>query len=235
MSRSAPKFNESPVFGLAGIFLPASAIRPFATRFLQLKEHLFRDEIKRAGVLASHWEKKGIEIFTPKKLAKYKHFRSTGFRLINEVKNCGGSIFYYGREKITGTTNVNSIGLHTTILSHAIRQLDRLAEHKKTSFIMILDQHSTKKQLLVTASKTMFGNQPARHLISPPFEVESYINQNIQAADWVSAIVARIFAYEFSKNEFGDHEEFHKYFCDRIKNSSSHSVVLPRPRQPHQN
>lgn len=232
MARNAPKFNESPVFGLAGIFLPASAIRPFATRFLQLKEHLFKQEIQKSGIMSSHWEKKGIEIFTAKKIAKYKHFRSTGFRLINEVRNCGGHIFYYGREKIIGTTDVNSNGLHTTILSHTIRQLDRLSEAKRSDFIMILDQHSTKKQLLITASKTMFGQEPARRLISPPFEVESYINQNIQAADWIAAIVGRLFAYEFKSAEYEDHQDFYKYFHDRIQQVSSHSTILPRPKQP---
>jgi hypothetical protein len=115
MSRGGLKYNESPVFGLAGIILPEDAIRPFATQFLKLKQHIFKREIKRSGILPSHWEKKGSEIFTAKHLVKYPHFRSTGFRLLNYVRNCGGNVFYYGREKIYGTTNVNSIGLYTTI------------------------------------------------------------------------------------------------------------------------
>ncbi len=54
MSRSSEKYNESPVFGLAGIILPEEAIRPFATSFLQLKEHIFTDEIGKSGKLSSH-------------------------------------------------------------------------------------------------------------------------------------------------------------------------------------
>lgn len=57
MSRTAPKYNESPVFGLAGIILPEDAIRPFATRFLKLKEHIFKDEIKQSGKISGEWEK----------------------------------------------------------------------------------------------------------------------------------------------------------------------------------
>jgi hypothetical protein len=94
MSRGAPKYNESPVFGLAGIILPDTAIRPFATKFLQLKEHLFKDEIARSGKLGSLWEKHGSGIFTPKQVARYPHFRSTGFRLLNYIRNCGGKVFY---------------------------------------------------------------------------------------------------------------------------------------------
>lgn len=231
MSRSAIRYNESPVFGLAGIILPEGAIRPFATKFLQLKEHIFRAEIERAGVLASHWEKKGVEIFTPKQVAKYPHFRSTGFRLINYVRNCGGKIFYYGREKLRGTTNVKPTGLYTTVLSHTIRQLESYSGFAKTNYVMVVDEHSARKQLLITASKTMFGQDPARHLISPPFEVESYINQNIQAADWIAAIVGRLWAYEILPSDYADHLKLRNYFWDRVHQVATHSTVLPRPQQ----
>jgi hypothetical protein len=228
MSRTAPRYNESPVFGLAGIILPEDAIRPFATKFLQLKEHIFKDEIKRSGLLASHWEKKGTSIFTAKHLAKYPHFRSTGSRVFNYVRNLGGKVFYYGREKIAGTTDVHPIGLYTTILSHAIRQLENYSQTAETNFVMVVDEHSTRKQLLITASKTMYGENPARHMLSPPFEVESYINQNIQAADWLAAIIGRLWAYEIRPKEYVDHQDFKKYFWDRLHQVSTHSTLLPR-------
>jgi hypothetical protein len=93
---------------------------------------------------------------------------------------------------------------------------------------MVVDEHSTRKQLLVTASKTMFGHTPARHLLSPPFEVESYINQNIQAADWVAAIIGRLFAYEMRPTQYSDHQNFKTYFAQRIHQVATHSTVLPR-------
>jgi hypothetical protein len=213
---------------LAGIILPETAIRPFATKFLQLKEHVFKREITSANTIGALWEKKGTEIFTAKQIAKYKHFRATGFRVINEIRNCGGKIFYYGREKISGTTDVNSIGLYTTVLSHAIRQLESFSTAHRTNYVMVVDEHSARKQLLITASKTMFGQTPAKHLLSPPFEVESYINQNIQAADWMAAIVGRLWAHETRPNEYPDHADFRKYFWARVHQVSTHSTVLPR-------
>lgn len=228
MSRASARYNESPVFGLAGIILPEDAIRPFATQFLKLKHHIFKDEINRSGIIASHWEKKGTTIFTAKHLAKYPHFRSTWFRLLNYVRNCGGKVFYYGREKISGTTNVNSTGLYTTILGHTIRQLENYCGTNNKNFVMIVDEHSTRKQLLITASKTMYGTNPARHMLSPPFEVESYINQNIQAADWLAAIVGRLWAYEIRPREYEDHKDFKMYFSDRLHQVTTHSTVLPR-------
>jgi hypothetical protein len=155
-------------------------------------------------------------------------FRSTGFRLLNYIRDCGGKAFYYGREKIYGTTNVNSTGLYTTVLGHAIRQLESFCQTDRTNFVMVVDEHSARKQLLVTASKTMYGHTPARHLLCPPFEVKSYINQNIQAADWIAAIVGRLCAHEILPAEYSDHDKFHTYFWQRLTQVATHSTVLPR-------
>jgi hypothetical protein len=195
MARTAPKYNENPVFGLAGIVLPEESVRPFATRMLKLKEFIFAEEIRRSGLPSSHWEKKGIEIFTAKQVAKYPHFRSTGFRLMNYVRDCGGKAFYYGREKISGTTDVNPVGLYKTVLGHAIRQLESFCASTDNTFILVVDQHSRRKELLITSLQTMYDSaNPASRLLSPPFEVESYVNQNVQAADWIAAIVGRLWA-----------------------------------------
>jgi len=44
------------------------------------------------------------------------------------------------------------------------------------NFALVIDEHSAKKELLECAAKTMYGTNPARKLVSPPFEVESYLN-----------------------------------------------------------
>jgi hypothetical protein len=59
MARTGPKYNESPVFGLAGIILPEQSVRPFATRMLKLKEFIFTEEIQRSGLPSSHGKRKG--------------------------------------------------------------------------------------------------------------------------------------------------------------------------------
>jgi hypothetical protein len=233
MSRHSKRYNESPVFGLAGIILPEGAIRPFATRFLQLKDHVFRTEIKNSGTIAQHWEKHGTDIFTPKQVARYPHFRSTGARLMNYIRDCGGRVFYYGREKISGSIDVNSTGLYTTVLGHAIRQLESFSQTADSNFIMIVDEHSSRKALLVTAEKTMYGDNPTRHLLCPPFEVKSYINQNIQAADWIAAIVGRLACHEIAPDQYKDHAKFTSYFSQRLHHIETHSTILPRSRRHH--
>ncbi len=148
--------------------------------------------------------------------------------MLNYIRDCGGKVFYYGREKIAGRTDVNSTGLYTTILGHSIRQLERYSAEARRNYIMVVDEHSTRKQLLITASKTMFGADPARHLLSPPFEVESYINQNMQAADWIAAIVGRLMAFDVRPEEYADHANFKLYFSQRLHQVATHSTVLPR-------
>jgi hypothetical protein len=59
MTRTAPKHNENPVFGLGGLILPEHSVRSFATKMLKLKEYIFNKEIKASGRPSSHWEKKG--------------------------------------------------------------------------------------------------------------------------------------------------------------------------------
>lgn len=229
MSRTAPKYNESPVFGLAGIILPEEAVRPIATKILQLKEFIFKDEIKKSNIRSSHWEKKGIEIFTAKQLARYPHFRSTGFRLLNYVRNSGGKVFYYGRQKISGTTDVDSPGLYKTVLSQTIRKLEDFSVSANTNFIIVMDKNSVRKQLLITSLQAMYDNEnPARHMMTPPFEVESYINQNIQAADWIAAIVGRLWAYEILPTQYPDHADFKSYFWARLHQVTTHSSVFLR-------
>ena len=75
-------------------------------------------------------------------------------------------MFYYGREKISGTTNVNSVGLYKTVLGHAIRQLDAFCIASDSNFVLVVDEHSARKQLLITSLQTMYdqGN-PARRML----------------------------------------------------------------------
>lgn len=216
-SRTSQKHNESPVFGLAGMMLPERAVRPFATYFLKQKEFHFADEIKKSKKMAAKWEKKGTSFIRPKPIADYVEARRVLHRILKKIDELGGNVFYYGREKIVGAKDLNSIGLYTTCLSHALRNIDAECEKRKEPFVVVVDQHSARKELLECAAKTMYGSQPCRNLASPPFEVESYINQNIQAADWIATLIGRLFAYRTLPEQYGDHEGIDRIFGSRVQ------------------
>jgi len=71
ITRSHPRHNTSPVFGLGGFVLPVERLRSFASYFYQLKCNLLAFEIERAGVPAYLWEKKGASLYTTQNVLKY--------------------------------------------------------------------------------------------------------------------------------------------------------------------
>lgn len=230
-SRGHARHNTSPVFGLAGVLLPEQSIRPFATFFLQKKAALLREDPTRGGRPFYEWEKKGTNLFTAKSVLRYPTVRGAMFTLLNEVHRQGGHTFYYGREKFRCIEDGNPIGLYKTVLAYAIRRIDAYCAGIGQNFIVVLDQNSARRELLETAAKTMFGASPARHLSSPPFEVESCLNQNMQAADWVSAVVGRIFSRRLDPEGFDDYAAYDAYFWDRLQATSTHSEIYVRRRR----
>lgn len=231
--RHHPTHNTSPIFGLAGILLPEAAVRPFATFFLQHKQHLLASDIAKSGKQAYEWEKKGTNLFTAKSLERYPAIRQSMFSLINRIKQDNGRIFYYGRQKIYDRDDLNANGLYRTVFSHAIRQIDYYCRSIDQNYILIVDENSARKELLETAAKTMFGKDPTWKLLSPPFEVESYINQNIQAADWISSIVGRMWSSKVDPEGFGNYTQYQKYFWDRLHSAATHSTVMMRQKRPN--
>lgn len=233
VSRSSRKHNESPVFGLAGIVLPENAVRPFATYFLKQKEYSFKSELETAGKKVAKWEKKGTSFIRPKPMREYPEARRLIHRIMKKVDDLGGHTFYYGREKRRGLEeDLNPIGLYTTCFAHTLRRLDKYCGDRNSSFVTIVDQHSARKELLECAAKTMFGkHNPCLNLASPPFEVESYLNQNIQAADWVATLVGRLKALEVAPDEYSDYAYLKTIFGKRLSDLSKNSILEKRPRR----
>jgi hypothetical protein len=230
VARNDSKYNTSPVFGVAGFVMPDSHVRAFATWFFQFKNNLLRAAFEKRKCHAAAWEKKGAAVFTPKHLIRYEHIRQGARRLMHHVNGCSGVLFYYGREKWQLPENCNPSGLHTTVLAHAIRNLNLFCENAGQNFVIIMDKHSSRKVLVETAAKTMFGNDPARRLLEPPFEVESHLYQTVQAADWIAALVGRVWAYRLKDKQFADHQIADQAFGDVLDKLSKHSRVLRRPK-----
>ena len=231
-SRNDPRYNQSPVFGLAGYIIPHRNARSFATWFYQLKENVLSRELRQITVHPATWEKKGTDLFTTKSVKKHKKLLETASRIANKIYKLDGRFFYYGREKYLSPEQSHPTGLYTTILSHTIRQTDRYVAAQKSQYMMILDQHQDRINLLATAAKTMFGDEPARTLIEPPFHVESHLYQTIQAADWIACLIGRSLAYQVSTTEYADWEWANTLFLSKINDYSTHSSLWrPSDRQ----
>jgi hypothetical protein len=178
--------------------------------------------------------KKGTELFTTRNIKQYKALKSAGSRIVNQIYKRDGRLFYYGRHKYQTADKSNASGLYSTVLAHSVRSIDRFCEQQDEQFMMILDQHSDRIKLLETAAKTMFGSEPARKLIEPPFQVESHLYQTVQAADWLATWIGRLMAYRVLPNQFVGWSWAETHIGTKVDAYSTHSTLWrPRP-QPQQ-
>ncbi|OYW52780.1 MAG: hypothetical protein B7Z31_12415 [Rhodobacterales bacterium 12-65-15] len=151
------------------------------------------------------------------------------FRLLNEIRKRDAKLFFYGREKIVGVPqNLNPEGLYKTVFADTIRRLNSYCDTLGENFVIVLDEHQAHKELLITAAKTMFGRTPARRMMCPPFEVESHLNQNIQAADWIATIIGRFSNHTVDPVGFAGLSDYKVYFEDRVNYLATHSTLWRR-------
>lgn len=226
VSRTDDHYKTSPVFGMAGFMLPSHNVRGLSTWFHQLKCDAFADEIKESGKHESHWEKKGNQVFTARRAYKTKRL---GFSLINKIKAEEGKVFYFGVEKHATPEQSSGPGLYKNVLSNTIRAIERRFSRDRQTYAIIMDQHNDRAQLMISAQKTMYGQDGARGLMEPPYQVESHLYPSVQMADWISSIVGSLWSYKTRPTEFPDEEWAEKYFSARLASASTHSKVRLKP------
>ena len=235
VSRSHKKHNSSPVFGLAGMILPQENIRYFSRWFFQRKAKLFPVDLAATTKHPAIWEKKGSAFFTPNKMAVPRN-REVGFRLINKITKLDGFVFFHGREKYKSPEDSSPTGLYSTVLAESMRRIDSVTYKNNKNYLMILDEHSGRADLIRTSMKTMHGSKmPVRHILEPPFQAESNMYNTLQAADWIATIVGRLWAYRVRPTEYPTSAWAEKYFGSRIESSATHSSFYrhrpPRPKK----
>lgn len=220
VSRTDPKFNSSPVFGLAGFVLPVDEVRGFGTWFFQLKSNLLAWEIAQSGAHPATWEKKGAALYTEKNVAKYLELRKATNRLFNKIDSVGGFVFYVGIKKSAAPAKHNPNYLYIRMLLEAMKRLNAFCEidcNPMQGMFLALDEHDQRENLITAASRSMYGGaSPYRRFIEPPFELESHRYQTMQAADWIAGLVGRFGSYWAAQAEFPENGTFIKYFGARL-------------------
>lgn len=228
ISRTDPKHNDSPVFGLAGFVLPVEEVRGFGTWFFKRKCELLQFEIDRSGSHPATWEKKGSSLYTVQNITNYPELRKFTFRLFNKIQKSGGFLFYVGgyKSEPPGTHDPNH--LYGYVLREAIKRLDQHCLEDcepNEKFLLALDEHDQRSSLITHASVSMYGSTPRRSLIEPPFQLESHRYQTMQAADWISGLVGRFGAIWKAPDEFPENAIFRTYFEDRLNRAALRSGI----------
>ena len=67
--------------------------------------------------------------------------------------------------------------------------------------------------------------EPRRHLIEPPFHLESHRYQTLQAADWIAGLVGRLAAAWADPDTYPENQVFRRYFEHRLHRVSRRSGV----------
>ena len=227
IDRTHSRHNDSPVFGLAGFVLPLDEVRGFATWFFQRKCHLLAYEINQSGKHPALWEKKGSSLYTARNVSTYPELRKFTNRLFNKIAALDGFVFYVGTEKTAPVGSHDSNWLYRSILREAIKRLDDFCAKDcipTSNFVLALDEHDQREALTTEASLNMFGGpQPRRHLVDPPFQLESHRYQTLQAADWIAGLVGRLGAFWVDPGGFPENEVFRKHFQNRLHRISRRS------------
>jgi len=230
--RRQERFNESPLFGLGGIVLPALEVRAFATWFFQLKSNLLAWEIKHSGEAAYTWEKKGAQLYTTKNILKYKELRTATNRILNHVGRVGGQCVYVGLEKYSTPEDHDAKRLYLAVLRETIKRIDQFSERKDDQWLLIVDEQEKsqfRKQIVATASADMFGPARRSRLIEPPIQAESHLYQTLQCADWICGLVGRLGAFLCRPDEYPELDWTATYFQARLNRLAPFSSFRKRP------
>ena len=229
VSRRDCRYKESPVFGLAGFVLASEVVRGFGTWFFQRKCELLEFEIKRSGKHPALWEKKGASLYTVTNLTRYAELRKFTNRLFNKIEALGGFVFYVGLKKTAAPKAHNSNRLYARVFLEAIKRIDGFCEEDcdpPGNFILILDEHDQRSALITAAARSMYARtERRRHLIEPPFHLESHRYQTLQATDWIAGLVGRLGAIWADPAAYPENEVFRRYFEHRLNRVSRRSGV----------
>ena len=229
VSRTDPRYKDSPVFGLAGFVMPAAEVRGFGTWFFQRKCQMLDFEIKRSGEHPAVWEKKGASLFTVTNVTRYRELRKFTTRLFNKIERLGGFLFFVGLRKTAAPAVHDPNRLYARVFLEAIKRINEDCEENRDprdNFIVILDEHDQRSALITAAGRSMYGrNEPRRQLIEPPFHVESHRYQTLQAADWIAGLVGRLGAIWADPEAYPENEVFRRYFEHRVNRASRRSGI----------
>ena len=235
LGRKHPRYNDSPVFGFAGLVLPVNEVRGFGTWFFQRKCQLLDFEIERSGEHPAQWEKKGSNLYTVANVERYRELRTFTNRMLNKIEAIGGFVLYVGVKKTASPEFHSPNRLYTKVLLEAVKRIDHFCEldcDPPANFFLALDEHDQRSTLITEVSRSMYaGPERRRHLIEPLFNLESHRYQTIQAADWIAALVGRLGAVWADPESFPENIVFRRYFEQRLSRISRRSGIRQRPAE----
>lgn len=207
-----PKFHQHPAFGYSGFIIPASASRDLGAIFKRERNLLFKTQVE-SSPNPNQWEKKGNEYFSTGSIQKFPEYVRVFRSLIFQLRRLDGRLFYYGDEKLCGTSKQTGRDMkmnRTDALRETINRICRHADKQNQDVLIIADSITDKTRIEISAdmyshvySRT-YKYPEMKRAIEVPLHVESRLNTSVQFADWISALISRSTHYQLVRDsEFG--------------------------------
>ncbi len=147
----------------------------------------------------------------------------------DKIETLRGFVFYVGIRKTAAPDAHSPNQLYERVFLEAIKRINDFCVEdrgRRDNFIVILDEHDQRSALVTAAGRSMYGTaEPRRHLIEPPFHVESHRYQTLQAADWIAGLVGRLGAIWADPTAYPENEVFRRYFEHRVNHVSRRSGI----------
>ena len=221
VGRNDPRHKESPVFGLAGFVLPSNGVRSFGAWFVRRKCDLLLPafEIMRSGKHAALWEKEGASLYPVTDVSRYPGLRGFANRLYDKFGTLGGFVFYAGIRNTALPRAHSPNRLCARVFPEAIKRTGGVCGedfNPAENFVLLLGEHEQRSSLLAEAPRGMYARHGRRrHLIEPPFHLESHRYQTLQAADWTAGLVGRLGAVLTKPAAWPENVVIRRYFGRR--------------------
>jgi len=147
---------------------------------------------------------------------RYPELRHFTHRLFNKIERLGGFIFYVGIKKTSPPAEHYPNRLYERVFLEAIKRINEFCAadcRPPKNFLLILDEHTQRENLITRAAQSMYGKtERRRQLIEMPFHLESHRYQTLQAADWIAGLVGRLGAIWTEPAAYAENDVFRKYF-----------------------
>jgi hypothetical protein len=188
----------------------------FSNEFANLKSKIFGNKFRQK-------EKKGRLVFPGDAFSENKNseerrqFTSTGHRFLKIVEKHGGLIFYSGMKKFEEHEKHDSKKLQLACLRKAFATLNRACEAQNKDFLILFDEHQTHLQKINFINSIYLDPKSKTKIADYPYDLKSDMYNNIQAADWVCALLGRIWSYKADNEEWGTHSQYMDKFNYKIE------------------
>jgi hypothetical protein len=194
-SRTDELYQSSPLFGFGGYVIDSDKVRDLVDGVLAQKAKYLKRPLRK--VITRELKARELfepGLFTPKKPRKArKRVNQLASKSIALLKQCGGKICFYAREKAINDPEHNDGELERACLRRMISIIHDELQAKQAPCLVIIDQHNNHYKKVKVIAYPMAVNGYFRELAEPPVMADSRISTAMQLCDWIAGLLNKVY------------------------------------------